>query len=385
MVRRLFFSVLAIICVSLCQRVAAESPPSDLPASISSNAEMEQAVAALRESHKLVSLAAMYQVDGKIVAAAAVGERAAGSGVPVTLDDQWHLGSITKSMTATMIGRLVESGQMHWDDTVGGAFDGVEGVAAGWRDMSLMHLLTHTAGAPDNFPLAVRLIHPKLGDQCVAARHAAVESMLTSEPLSPPGKNFAYSNVGYTIAGVMAERATGKSWEELMQAEVFEPLGLTQAGFGAPDWRDALSQPRGHLGGFKPKAPVQGIEDNTPIMGPAGTVHMTLAELCTFAHEHLHGQRGEGKLLAKETYQQLHTPALQKYACGWVCEAGDDGLPPHFWHNGSNTMWYANVTVVPKSGAVLAVTSNDGDIKAAEKAAAEIFRRCAGEASAPQP
>src|SRR4029077_15544102 len=47
------------------------------------------------------------------------GERAAGSGIAVTEDDLWHLGSITKSRTATLIARLIDAGERRWDDTVG--------------------------------------------------------------------------------------------------------------------------------------------------------------------------------------------------------------------------------------------------------------------------
>ena len=76
----------------------------------------------LRKEKDLVGLAAMVTVDGKVVASAADGERKNGSGVPVQIGDRWHLGGITKSITATMIARLVESGQMQWSDTIGKAF-----------------------------------------------------------------------------------------------------------------------------------------------------------------------------------------------------------------------------------------------------------------------
>ena len=61
----------------------------------------------------------MVMVDGQVEAAAADGERKKGSGVPLEIGDRWHLGGITKSITATMIARLIESGQMKWTDTVG--------------------------------------------------------------------------------------------------------------------------------------------------------------------------------------------------------------------------------------------------------------------------
>ena len=68
----------------------------------------------LRKENKLVGLAAMAMVDGKVVESAVDGERRNGSGVPLEIGDRWHLGSITKSITATMIARLIASGQLQW-------------------------------------------------------------------------------------------------------------------------------------------------------------------------------------------------------------------------------------------------------------------------------
>ena len=76
-------------------------------------------VTGLRKEKNLVGLAAMVMVDGQVVASAVDGERKIGSGVPLEIGDRWHLGGITKSITATMIARLVESGQMQWSDTIG--------------------------------------------------------------------------------------------------------------------------------------------------------------------------------------------------------------------------------------------------------------------------
>jgi hypothetical protein len=114
-------------------------------------------------------------------------------------------------------------------------------------------------------------------------------------------------------------------------------------------------------------------EDNTPIMGPAGIIHMTLGNLCNYATEHLRGELGAGKLLTAETYKQLHTPRLRNYACGWVVKEPTDEIPHKvYWHNGSNTMWYALVVFIPDKNMVVAVTANDGDIQAAEPAAWKI-------------
>lgn len=338
-----------------------------------SGASLADLITELREQHKLVGLAAMVMVDGKIVAAAADGERKLHSGVPIELGDRWHLGSITKSITATMIARLVESGRMKWTDTIGERFSDAV-IHDDWKQVTLEQLLTHTSGAPANFSLAVRLKEPALGPECTRERRKAVIDVMAEKPSQPPGEKFAYSNVGYTIAGAMAESATGVRWEDLVKREVFEPLKLADAGFGPPkSSSQTLDQPRGHETIFGWKVSAMDGEDNTPIMGPCGAIHMTLGNLCQYATEHLRGELGSGKLLAAETYHRLHKPVLQNYACGWVVkQPTNETAHKVYWHNGSNTMWYALVVFIPEKNAVVAVASNDGDIKQAESAAWKI-------------
>jgi CubicO group peptidase (beta-lactamase class C family) len=338
-------------------------------------------IPALRKEKKLVGLAAMIVVDGKVVDSAVDGERKKGSGVRLEIGDRWHLGSITKSVTATMIARLIESGKMQWSTTVGECFPDAP-IHHDWKPVTLKQLLTHTSGAPANFSLGVRLKQPALGPERTRARRVAVLEVLAEKPENPPGKKYAYSNVGYTIAGAMAETKTGATWEDLVKREVFEPLALTAAGFGPPKSSDEkLEQPRGHTTNFLGWKTAAGDDaDNTPIMGPAGIVHMTLKDLCTYATEHLRGERGDGKLLSAETYKLLHTPELDDYACGWVRNDPSADIPHTvYWHNGSNTMWYALVVFIPAKNMVIAVTSNDGDIENAEAAAWDVVNASAKE------
>jgi CubicO group peptidase (beta-lactamase class C family) len=351
-------------------------PRSDGPG----GASLADLITGLRKENKLVGLAAIVMVDGKIMASAAHGERKIRSGVPIELGDRWHLGSITKSITATMIARLVESGQMKWTDTIGERFSEAS-IHADWKPVTLQQLLTHTSGAPANFAFGVRLKKPALGPECTRERRQAVIDVMAEKPAQPPGEKFAYSNVGYAIAGAMAESATGVSWEDLVKREVFEPLELKDAGFGPPKSPSkTLDQPRGHHGKSGWKTSANDDEDNTPIIGPAGTIHMTLGNLCQYATEHLRGELGAGKLLAAETYKRLHTPKLHEYACGWVVKQPTDEIPDTvYWHNGSNTMWYALVVFIPGKNMVVAVTANDGDIKAAESAAWKVVNASANQ------
>src|SRR6266481_3501512 len=72
----------------------------------------------IRVKHKLPALAAAVVVDGKIVVTNAVGFRKNGGTEKVTVDDKFHLGSVTKSMTATVAAILVEQGKISWTTTI---------------------------------------------------------------------------------------------------------------------------------------------------------------------------------------------------------------------------------------------------------------------------
>ncbi len=363
--------VLVVVAGGLLHSEYDQPPQSSGPAGDS----LAGLITGLRKDRGLVGLAAMVMVDGQVEAAAADGERQKSSGVPLEIDDRWHLGGVSKSITATMISRLVESGQMQWSDTLSDCFPDAS-IHYDWRPVTLRQLLTDTAGAPANFSFQVSLQRPSEHAESREARRQAVLDLIADPPAHPPGEKFVYSNVGYTIAGAMAEQVTGETWEELVEREVFQPLKLTGAGFGPPKSpADALDQPRGHKSIVGWKVSVGDDVDNSSIIGPAATIHMTLSDLCTFATDHLRGDLSKGNLCSAETYQLLHTPELGNYACGWVFKEPGEEIPyAVYWHNGSNTMWYALIAFIPEQDMVVAVTSNDGDLDSAEDAAWEVVK-----------
>ncbi|MBS0250735.1 MAG: serine hydrolase, partial [Proteobacteria bacterium] len=73
----------------------------------------------IRTKYALPSLAAAVEKNGMLVAVGAVGVRVAGTTIPVTVDDRYHLGSDTKAMTATLAGMMVEEGKLRWNSTIG--------------------------------------------------------------------------------------------------------------------------------------------------------------------------------------------------------------------------------------------------------------------------
>jgi len=129
-----------------------------------------------------------------------------------------------------------------------------------------------------------------------------------------------------------------------MRVRIFEPLGLKSAGFGAPATPGKLDHPWGHLGyeaPFKPVPPGPDA-DYPPALGPAATVHMSIADFARYAQWHVDGERGDCRLLKATSFHKLHTPPDgQEYAMGWAVTkrrwAGGTAL----MHSGDNTMFYA--------------------------------------------
>ena len=197
---------------------------------------LETRVAELRDSTGLTAVAVAATIDGELAGAAVSGERRRDSGISVTVDDRWHMGSITKSMTATLLAVLEEDGLLSADDALTVLLPDVE-MADGWSACTLDHLLTHTAGLAANFPDEFQDVWPETAEELVAERRRFLVDVLAEEPESPCGESFLYSNIGYTIAGHIAETIAGEPYEALIQNRVFAPLALMSAGFGPPNRR----------------------------------------------------------------------------------------------------------------------------------------------------
>lgn len=352
-------SLLAALVLSLWTSPARAGPDADWTSD-----RLAERLSEMQAGTGAPAIAARLAGPGGLVAEAAVGERAKGSGIAVTTDDPWHLGSITKSMTATLVERLVAAGQITGRETVGEVLgDALEDIDPAYRDVSFDTLLSHRSGLPANVSILAAMRFARESDDARADRLAYAAHVLSRPPKAPPGERFTYSNAGYVVAGAMLERLAGETWEALVTAHVFAPLGLQGAGFGPPPGGPEAA-PVGHRQGMfglglRPVPPGPNA-DNPAVLGPAGRVHMPLADLTAYGRAHVTGTTpGGAPFLGDAALARLHTPPEgANYALGWVVSPPASMAAP-LWHNGSNTLWYAELYVDPESGRVLALASND--------------------------
>ena len=286
------------------------------------------------------------------------GLRSANASVDVTTHDRWHLGSITKSMTATLVARCVEAGLVSWDDTIGSVLGAdVPDMRAEYRDVSFRHLLCHRSGLPGDIPMDQFAKFPRESTDARADRVAVARIALAMAPVGPKETTFQYANNGFIIAGAMLEEKLGAPWENLIRDRVFAPLNMQSAGFGAPGVAGLVDEPVGHgpgaLSPHTPYPPGGAISDNPAFLGPAGRVHANLDDVIVYLTSH----RDHSDLLNRDSWDILHTPPFGgNYAMGWVVDG------QRLWHNGSNTLWYAEVAIDPERGIVAVAAANDGNL-----------------------
>ncbi len=295
----------------------------------------------------------------QLVALGATGVRKQGDPTPVGLEDEWHLGSDTKAMTATLLGIAVEEGKLAFETKLPDVFTGAT-LDPGWANVTIEDLLRHRGGAPADVP-------PPIWSQLwadganPAALTKAVLAMLALPPAQAIG-TYTYSNAGYMFVGAALEKRWGKTWEELIQARLFAPLGMGTCGFGAAGSANVVDQPWAHQPGTPPVPVAPGPSaDNPRGLGPAGTVHCSLRDWGKFLSLHLAGERGEDRLLKAATLQRLHTPPSGgTYAAGWGTGTRPWAGGPILTHAGSNTMNYAVVWLAPAKNVGFMVTTNVG-------------------------
>jgi CubicO group peptidase (beta-lactamase class C family) len=359
--------------MSMCAAVAAEehaTPKLDTCA-LTSRSLVEKA-SALRHNSHVPALAAAVVLGGTVVAKGTVGVRAEG-GAPAVDSDAWHIGSITKPLTATLTARLVERDLLRFSSTLHElGSDLLSSDDRSYATVTVRDLLSHHSGlgtsAEDQGMRMFRDDVRSLPEQ----RRSLAKLLLSQPPLAAPGAKLEYANGNYLVMAALLERVGKDSWENLIAREVLAPLGLKSAGFGAPADGDQAKAPIGHEltgGSVRPLRP----ENRDPIpavMGPAGGIHMTMEDLAMFGYRHAAGEFAADGYLSAETYRLLHTARGEDAALGWFKQEwhGHRMLS----HTGSNGYWYAMLIIQPEKRLAIAVAANLAPEAGADVAVGEL-------------
>ncbi len=220
---------------------------------------------------------------------------------PVTQDTIFRIGSVTKIFTASALLQLQQEGKLKLSDRVRQHAPRAS-YTNPWEDthpIRIEQLLEHTAGLQD-------LTKEEFENS--DAKPLTLEEGLALRPDSrtvrwQPGLHASYSNSAYGLAGYVIEQVLNQRYEDVIQARLFDPLGMRSSGF----FQDDASRAR-LATGYEP-------DGKTPlrywhmIMRPFGGIHTTARDMVPFLQMLLKGGRhGEIELLSRESMRRMETP-----------------------------------------------------------------------------
>lgn len=370
----LIVMALACLCVPA---VGQEIPPAGFELAL------QQRLDKTRAEHDLPALwAGKFGLDGSSVICAS-GVRKLGEPDKAQPNDIVHLGSCTKAMTATVIGQLCTEGKLRLTSSLKEIFsDREELVGSNWGDVTVQELLQHRSGALPN--LDYHACDRAFPDSVIDARRLLLQKLVKKRRAKDP--SFVYSNVGYIVLGHIIEEIEKKPWEEVITERLFKPLKMESAAFGpvgSPDtspirtpvelellakraWghRESISLASAAEVLFSGKPPrLEPLQiDNARCLGPAGRVHMNLRDWSKFVI-HFADPKGYKALnISEEIWRELLQPAADtkddnRYAAGWILIDNPE-LGNGFFHNGSNTTWYAYAFAVQSDRCCVLVATN---------------------------
>lgn len=253
---------------------------------------------------------------------AALGKHAIHLKDTATLNDRFHIGSNTKAMTAFVIAKYIELGKLKWTTKFFDLFpEWKEKSKADYADITLQDLLSHKAGIQPfqgnaGFNGEDEIKIPKFKGTKQEKRREFAKFALTQTPVKLDEQNpFVYSNAGYTLATLMLEKVTKKSWEQLVDKVFNKDLKL-DVQFSWPN-NQKVKDTWGHSSENDTLTPIPSTTENRlELTEPAGDLNIKLNNYIQFIQLHLQGLQGKSNYLKTETYNFIHK-AIANYSMGW--------------------------------------------------------------------
>lgn len=358
---------LAIVCLTSCAAIDASSRPasnerSDSPrkaddvqtqASYSAGLEdnLNLLVPKILEAYAVPGAAVGIIRGGEVRSASGYGYRDAARGQPITVSTAFNVGSISKSVTAWGVMRLVQEGRIELDAPV-------SGYLSRWRippsefnhvAVTVRRLLNHTAGfSMWGVPKVTPDVDPPSLDEMLAA---TTEGERDIRLVREPGSEWGYSGGGYAVLQLLIEEVTLRPFDEYMKEEILHPLGMLGSAYV---WDEAIS-----LAAATPHdASGKSIAGQRFTATSAAGLQTTLTDLLAFGIASLNSADEAKRLLRSDTVASMQQPSSESARYGLGYELLEiEGLRM-VGHSGSNEGWMAHLLLSPDTGDGLVILTN---------------------------
>ena len=287
-------------------------------------------------------------IEGKDSAVYGFGRARPGDkGVP-DADTVYEIGSVTKTMTGLLLADAVVAGKARLEQPVAELLPAYAIPSFGGQNITLSQLATHFSGLPR---LPANLAPAQPNNPYADYSTALLRAFLAGHALArAPGASYEYSNLGYGLLGTSLAEQSQLSYEELLQARIFRPLGMaSSSALTTPALRARLAP--GHLADGKPAS----NWDFQAIAG-AGAVRSSARDMVAYMQSYMRGT-GQAQQLAVQPRKLLagegDGDGVRKAGLAWILDQVKG--QPFAWHNGQTGGYasFAGYTLDGKRGVVI--------------------------------
>ena len=299
--------------------------------------------------HEGFSGAVLVEFRGKVVISEGYGYSNVEKKLKNSTRTVFDIGSVTKQFTAAAIMKLEMGGRLSTEDRLSKYF---KNVPAGKSEITIHQLLRHSSGLVSNVG----------GDYERIAEAAFVDTVMKSPLKFRPGTAFSYSNIGYSLLGMIVEKVSGMPYESFLYRNLWHPAGMEQTGYRRPDFSDDLVAT-----GYQNDDRVWGkpMEKQWDEDGPFwhlkgnGGILSTVEDMFRWNQALL-----TDCVLSEGAKAKLYRPKLREgedsasyYAYGWDVHRTPRGTT-FYWHNGSNGIFFADFYRFIDEGTTVIVLTN---------------------------
>lgn len=310
----------------------------------------------LREYYKIPSCAFSVIKDGEVVKEGALGFIYKGSNIKVKVDNRFSIGSLTKAFTGLIAAKLVDDGVLSWDTNFFDIYPEWKSEAnPAYYSITLKDLLSMRAKIQ---PFTHGVVDSKLplsSKNPIDRREEFGKYVLSLSPV--PEKT--YSNASISLASIMMEKVSGKSWES-MALQTAKEIEIN-IDFGRPNKKDT-NQPWGHrkdwFGNLNPVSPKE--KSSLPfVLAPSGDINMTISDMSKYVQVFIEGISGKDGYIKSATCNYLLF-GIPEYSIGWGNAYDGD---TYATHNGSDGTYYSQVMIFKELKSAIIILTNAPDNK----------------------
>lgn len=304
----------------------------------------------LRKKGNNPGLAMAIFHGGELIYKDGLGYRNLEEQLPVTTNTLFEIGSLTKAFTGVLAARLVENGQMKWNDKISVHYPGFKLLDEyATSNATFMDFFTHRTGLAQHYYI-------QYGPEFTMEDVPEMLAFLSFD--GSFREKYLYNNLIYTMAGLVEEKISGRSWNQMIAEDIFKPMGMHNSFTSFKEFKSYSNRSSSYQNDGKTRIPPGSLD----AVAPAGSITSTINDMSRWVEMLLHsGKIGGESFLSEDQVEFLMSPHALKnseesifYGIGWDIDTKRKTVS----HDGRTGGQSSRIVLMPEEGFGIVILCN---------------------------